>query len=107
MPRIMLIDDDEPLRTMLRKTLERAGYEVEDAPNGNVGIKLYRQKPSELIITDLIMPEKEGLETIMELRREFRKVKIIAMSGGNRMNPKVNLLMAQKFGAMRTLAKPF
>jgi len=107
MHRILLIEDDEPLRKMIRKVLERAGYEVQEAPNGKIGLKLYSEQPSELILTDLIMPEKEGLETIMEFRRLAAGVKIIAMSGGNRMNPKVNLAMAQKFGAARTLAKPF
>src|SRR5882672_10512644 len=104
MHRILLIEDDEPLRKMIRKVLERAGYEVQEAPNGKIGLKLYSEQPSELIVTDLIMPEKEGLETIMEFRRLAAGVKIIAMSGGNRMNPKVNLAMAQKFGAARTLA---
>jgi CheY-like chemotaxis protein len=107
MPKILLVDDDEPFRKMLHKTLERAGYQVQDAPNGKAALELYRQEPTDLIITDLVMPEKEGLETIMELRRLNPAVKIIAMSGGGRMNPEVNLVMAQRLGAKRTLAKPF
>ena len=107
MHRILLVDDDDPFRTMLHKTLERAGYEVQDAPNGRVALALYLENPGALIITDLVMPEKEGLETILELRRNHPGAKIIAISGGGRMNAKVNLVMAEKLGATRTLAKPF
>lgn len=107
MQRILLVDDDEAFRTMLHKMLERAGYEVEDAPNGKAALALFRQHPSNLIITDLVMPDKEGLETILELRNLYPNANIIAISGGGRMNPKVNLDMARKFGARLTLAKPF
>jgi CheY-like chemotaxis protein len=107
MPRILVVEDDVPFREMLRKILERAGYEVQEAQNGHVALELYRQQPSDLIITDLVMPEKEGIETILEFRRLNSAVKIIAISGGGRMNPAVNLAMAQKLGANRTLAKPF
>ena len=87
MPRILLVDDDEAFRKMLHKTLERAGYEVQDAPNGRAALAAYSQQPSDLIITDLVMPEKEGIETIMELCRLHAGVKIIAMSGGGRSSP--------------------
>src|SRR4051812_5408625 len=107
MPRILLIDDDEAFRNMVRKTLERAGYEVQPAGDGKQALELFRQESPDLIITDLVMPEKEGLEMILELRREAPKAKIIAMSGGARMNPRTNLIMAEKFGARKTLAKPF
>src|SRR3989442_7221667 len=107
MPRILVVDDDEPFRKMLHKSLERAGYEVRDAPNGKVALELDREDPSDLIITDPIMPEKEGIETIVEFRRIHPDVKIIAISGGARMNSKVNLAMAQRLGANHILAKPF
>jgi CheY-like chemotaxis protein len=107
MPRILVVEDDVPFREMLRKTLERAGYEVQEAQNGNGALELYRQQPSDLIIMDLVMPEKEGIETILEFRRLNPALKIIAISGGGEMNPKVTLAMAQKLGARRTLAKPF
>ena len=94
MSRILLIDDDEAFRKMLHKILESAGYEVQDAANGKVALELYRQKASDLIITDLVMPEKEGIETIREFCRIHPGVKIIAISGGGRMNPKLNLAMA-------------
>ncbi len=103
---ILIIDDDDQIRRMLRKTLEHAGYKVMDAPNGKEGIRIYRENPADLIITDIIMPEKEGLETIMDLRREFPEVKIIAISGGGHIGPETYMEMAEKVGAQRTLSKP-
>ena len=107
MPQILVVDDSEEFRHMLRNVLEGAGYGVQDAPNGKAALQLYRQQPSDLIITDLVMPEKEGLETIVEFRRIRGAVKIIAISGGDRIGASNNLAMAQKLGADRTLAKPF
>jgi len=107
MSRILLVDDDEDFRKMLHKILARAGYQVEDAPNGQAALEIYQARPSDLIVTDLVMPEKEGIETIVEFRRQNPAVKIIAISGGSRITPTVNLAMAQKLGARRTLAKPF
>jgi len=106
MARILIIEDDDQTRSMLRQVLEREGYEVVDAPDGREGIRLYRGKPTDLIITDIIMPEKEGIETIMELKRDFPDVKIIAMSGGGRIGPDEYLHVAKKLGAQRTFAKP-
>jgi YesN/AraC family two-component response regulator len=91
---------------MFGQILRREGYEVVEALNGKAGLKLYRENPTDLIITDLIMPEKEGLETIMELRRDFPDVKIIAISGGGKIDGEEYLFMAQKFGVQRTFAKP-
>lgn len=107
MPRILIIDDDEAFRKMLRLTLLKLGYNVEEAADGRSGVKLHRDAPADIVITDLIMPEQEGLETIRELRGEFPAVKIIAVSGGGRMNPYDYLKMARYFGAQQTLAKPF
>ncbi len=106
MPFILVIDDDDQFRTMLREMLERAEYEVADAPNGKEGIRLYRENPADLVITDIIMPEKEGIETIMELKRDFPDVKIIAISGGGQIDPEKYLYMAGRLGAKRTFAKP-
>ncbi len=106
MARILIIDDDPQILDMLGQTLEREGHEVVDAPDGKEGLKLYRENPTDLIITDLIMPEKEGIETIMELRRDFPDVKIIAISGGGQIDAEQYLSMAQKLGAQRTFAKP-
>jgi len=106
MGRILLIDDNVQILNMLRQILEPEGYEVVDAINGNEGIRLYREKPTDLIITDLIMPEKGGIETIMELRRDFPDVKIIAISGGGRSHPGPYLKIAKEVGAQYTFAKP-
>ncbi len=83
------------------------GHEVVNASNGKEGIKLFRENGADLIITDIVMPEKEGLETIMELRKGYPDVKIIAISGGGRVDPESYLTMAEKMGASRTLTKPF
>ena len=103
---ILVIDDDDQFRGMLRQTLEHAGYEVTDAPNGKEGIRVFRENPADLVITDIIMPEKEGIETIKELRRDFPDVKIIAISGGGRIGPVSYLKMAKGLGAQCTLTKP-
>ena len=103
---ILIIDDDDQFRAMLRQMLEYEGYEVVDAPDGKEGIRIYRVKPTDLIITDIVMPKKEGIETIVELRRDFPEVKIIAMSGGGILGPDTYLQMAKGLGAMRTLTKP-
>jgi len=92
---------------MLRQMLERAGYEVFDATDGNEGINICRQYPVKLVITDILMPEKDGIETIAELQQEYPGIKIIAMSGGGRITPEKYLGSAEKFGALRTLTKPF
>jgi YesN/AraC family two-component response regulator len=92
---------------MLREVLRRAGYEVQEARDGAEGTKFYRDHPADLILTDLIMPEKEGLEIIQEFRRDHPKVKIIAMSGGGRHGSYDYLKIAKAFGAQQVLAKPF
>ena len=107
MARILLVDDDEQFRNMLSETLKGAGYQVLEARDGAEGLKFYREHGTDLIITDLIMPEKEGLETIQELRRANPEVKIIAMSGGGRSGPTDYLKIAKTFGARQVLAKPF
>jgi len=106
MANILIIDDDNQFRTMLRKMIERNGYEVIEASGGEEGIKLYRKNPTDLIITDLIMPEKDGIETIQELKKEFPDVRIIAISGGGRLGPQDYLHLAKMFGVQRTLTKP-
>ena len=110
MKRILVIDDDVQFRQMLKQTLEREGYEVIDAPDGKEGIKLYRQAATDLVITDLLMPYKEGFETVMELKRDFPDVKIIAMSGGSGsrgMNAQDYFSLVKRVGAARVFAKPF
>jgi CheY-like chemotaxis protein len=107
MKRILLADDDDSFRKMLRKTLVKMGFEVAEANNGNEALKAFAHNPPDLVITDLVMPEKEGLETINALRRIHAGVKIIAMSGGGRGNAVDYLKVAKMLGADRVLSKPF
>jgi len=107
MARVLIIDDNAPTRHMLRQALERAGYEVVDAPDGRAGIALQRTMPADVIITDILMPEQEGLETIRELRRDFPTTKIIAISGGGQIGTYNFLTIAERLGARRALQKPF
>jgi len=106
MPHILVIDDDEALRPMLGMALESKGHRVTLAENGVVGVKRYIASPPDLVITDIIMPEKEGVETIIELRNQHPDVKIIAMSGGGPRS-EIYLKMCAQLGVCCTLAKPF
>lgn len=106
MAKIMIIDDDDQFRKMLNRTLAKAGHTVTEASNGSQGIKSFSQNPTDVIITDIIMPDKEGIETIMELRQKSPSVKIIAVSGGGRVGSRSYLDLARKLGAERTFSKP-
>ena len=104
---ILLVDDDELFRSMLRITLTKMGFTVLEARNGREALELFEQEPPEVVMTDLVMPETEGLEMIRELRRRDPHVKIIAMSGGGRVGATDYLKIAKALGANRVLAKPF
>ena len=107
MASVLVIDDDIQVRTFVRKFLEAEGYEVREAGNGAEGVKAFRQQPPDLVLCDIFMPEKEGLQTIRELQDEFGKVKIVAMSGGNHHCSQVDFLpLARKCGAVSVLHKP-
>ncbi|MGE3539222.1 MAG: response regulator [Candidatus Tectimicrobiota bacterium] len=106
MPRILLIDDEPYVRDVLRRFLEHAGYEVVEAPNGREALQQYDSIPIDLIITDLLMPEQDGLEIIQALRRQTPCVKIIAISGGGQTGLLDLLPIAEKLGAQCTLRKP-
>ncbi|MBW2567303.1 MAG: response regulator [Deltaproteobacteria bacterium] len=106
MPKILIIDDEEQIRLVFKEMLGRFGYEVLEATNGEDGLALQREKIADLIITDIIMPVKEGLETIRELRREFPEVNIIAISGGGQIGSNQYLNTAKQLGAACTLQKP-
>ncbi len=107
MIRILVIDDDFQMREMLGVILERKGYDVKTASDGKAALQLQSKKPFDIVITDIIMPEKEGLETISELRRGYPRLKIIAISGGGQYKPEGYLELAKQLGADRVLAKPF
>ncbi len=106
MMKILIVDDDPNGLYMLEVMLKESGYEVASAANGVEALEKLNAEDFDLIITDLIMPEKEGLEIIMELRRDFPGVKIIAMSGGGRVDPVEYLSIAKNFGAQYTFTKP-
>jgi CheY-like chemotaxis protein len=103
---ILIIDDEAPIRSMLRLILEREGYQVIEAPDGIEGIRHYRQQPTDLIITDLIMPNKDGIGMIIDLKKEYPDINIIAMSGGGLNKPDGYLKGAKQLGAKYTLSKP-
>lgn len=106
MAHILLVDDDPWVRKIFVQLLERGGHTVVEAENGEEGIALYRKKPTDLIITDMVMPFKDGLEMIMDLKNEFPHVRIIAISGGGAIEPKRYLTLAETIGASQTLEKP-
>lgn len=112
MKRILIIEDNAWERELFKDILEHAGYEVLEAPDGEIGVRLYRQSPCDLVITDIFMPEKDGLETIQELKHEFPTVSIIAVSGGGKHSRRIGnseaglfLQAAEGLGADRTLQK--
>jgi DNA-binding response OmpR family regulator len=106
--RILLIDDDEDLCSVLQAALQAAGYEVEYEVDGGRALELQRNASFDVVITDIFMPGREGLETIRQLRHEFPNVRIIAMSGGGDLvAPHDYLRVAGHLGAAKTLNKPF
>lgn len=107
MQTILLVDDDDLFIEMIQKSLLRLDYTVVCARNGAEALKLYDPEKIHLVLTDLIMPDMEGLELITELHRSHPGTKIIAMSGGGRNHEHVFLRAAQHLGAMKILPKPF
>lgn len=107
MTRILLVDDDDLSRGAVHKMLERAGYGVFSTGNGRHALDQYQTEPADLVITDLIMPELDGLEMIQQLRRINPSVRVLAISGGGRVDAEEYLSVARKFGAVEVLSKPF
>lgn len=107
MANVLIIDDDDMVRTMLLRTLTRGGHEAVGARDGIEGVDVFRRKPADLVITDIFMPNQEGLATIMELRRSYPNIKIIAISGGGARASLDVLPVAEALGAQKTLRKPF
>ena len=104
---ILLADDNPQLRQSVRRMLAAAGHDVIEAGNGNETMRLFDREHPALVITDLIMPEKEGIETILDIRRRGIATKIVAMSGIDPSDTPVYLDAAQKLGADAVLQKPF
>ncbi|HEU5321813.1 MAG TPA: response regulator [Methylomirabilota bacterium] len=107
MARILVIDDEGEIRAILQDTLEAAGYEVRVAGDGNEGLAIQQEWAADLVITDIFMPDKEGIETIIELQERYPGTRIIAMSGGGALRTLDYLSSAEHFGAIRTISKPF
>ena len=117
MTKVIVIDDEEDIRITLKEVFRRAGFEVEVASNGNEGMDLLREHGADLVITDIIMPGSDGVETAHNIRTEFPKTKIIVMSGGGNAAPlgyepaaittTAYLASAAAIGADLTLTKPF
>ena len=107
MATILIIDDDEALRNITAEVLIDAGYVVDDAPDGKSGLELYRTGKQDVIITDIAMPDMDGLELIIELSHATPKPRIIAMSGDSQFSESVYLPTARQLGVQRTISKPF
>ena len=107
MASILVIDDEDSLRAALRRNLQKAGYHVIEANEGRQGLQRLASFPVDLVLIDIFMPGKEGLETIRELRRSYPNIPVIAMSGGGSKGMADVLCVATILGARRTLLKPF
>jgi DNA-binding NtrC family response regulator len=107
MPDVLIIEDDDTLRTMLTDTLAMEGLSVDSASDGRSGIATFRRTPAHVVCTDLYLPEADGLDVLMELKREYPTVQIILMSGGGKFGNLAPLESAHHLGAVAVLLKPF
>ena len=107
MARILVIDDEDQLRDLLRLMLERAGHDVLEAPDGDVGVATVSAQQVDMVITDMVMPNKEGSETIREIRKSHPQIKIIAISGGGHRAAEDHVWAPNERGPDMALAKPF
>ena len=107
MARIIVIEDEAAIRRLVTRILSRGGHDVREAPNGRDGVALHRADPAELVITDLFMPEQDGIETIQQIREFAPETPILAMSGGGSRGNADALGDAELFGAQAVLHKPF
>jgi YesN/AraC family two-component response regulator len=107
MKKVLIIDDEPAILQMMKRLVEKAGYLVELASDGEDGMILFEEGSFDLVITDIIMPKKEGIEIITAIRKNHPKTKIIAMSGGGKFAPEGYLKSANMLGATRIFKKPF
>jgi CheY-like chemotaxis protein len=107
MSRILVIDDDDIVNDMIVQLLTDAGYEVEGASNGNRALTSMEARQFDLVVTDIVMPEKEGIETILAIRKKDKAIPIIAISGGGKLGPEHYLPLAKQCGAKYIFTKPF
>ncbi len=107
MANILVVDDEEPVRYTICKTLKREGHEVREAADGQEALEAMEKAPSDLVITDIIMPNIEGVELVVSLRERFPSLPIVAISGGGRVHKDNYLSMMGALGANAIMAKPF
>ena len=107
MASILVVDDDSAVRAAVRDVLERAGHEVADAGNGLEGLREYRSHQADVVVTNIAMPEMDGIELIQELKDSFPDARIIALSGYDDSGDAGYLHLAEQLGAVATLTKPF
>ncbi len=105
MASILIVDDDAPIRALLRRILEEDGHQIREAANGEIGLLLYREAPADLVITDILMPERDGMEVTLALTQEFLEARVIAMTGAGGDQNFLNV--AKLFGAREVIQKPF
>ena len=106
MARILIIDDAKPVRYTLKEEMEKYGYEVVEAADGRAGLDLQGREPADLVVTDIFMPEMDGLETIFELKRDYPDIPIIAISGHGNFGTVDYLRVSERLGADAVLSKP-
>lgn len=104
---ILVVDDDTPMRSSLRRSLEREGYAVIEAGNAKEALGQLKHTAAHLVITDIIMPDADGLELVFALHRSHPSVKVIAISGGGQFAPEFHLSLAKHAGAVAVMSKPF
>ncbi len=107
MANILVIDDDVQILWVIRKILEKEGHKVISAPDGEMGLQLYQNAPFELVITDMIMPNKSGINLISDILQDYPEARIIAISGGGAIEAERYLQIAKSLGVAQTLTKPF
>ncbi len=107
MARIIVIDDQEPIRRIVRRALENDGHQVFEASDGEVGMALLEREPADVVITDIFMPGMDGIQTLREIRKRFPAIKVIAMSGGDSTGMMDLRRDAELLGAVKSLQKPF
>ena len=107
MAHILIIDDEPLMRTLLQDILEKEGHSVQVASDGRSGLALWRQNPADLVLTDIFMPEKDGIEVILEIKRSRPEAKVVVMSGGGQARQLEMVGAATMLGADRAIQKPF
>jgi DNA-binding NtrC family response regulator len=108
MARVLVIEDNRDLRDLMQVILEHAGYDVELAADGQIGMKAQRERPADIVVTDIFMPNQDGIETIAKFREEYPGLKVIVMSGDGKLASRyAHLAAARELGVRAMLPKPF